>query len=124
MNPFHYELSHLEALEAESIFIFREVAAEFERPALLFSGGKDSLVLLRLAEKAFRPGRFPFPILHVDTGHNFPSVLDFRDERVAELGEELIVASVQASINAGRVREEPGPDPSRNRLQTITLLDA
>ena len=117
-------LDDLSVLEAEAIHIFREAAAVFERPALLFSGGKDSLVLLRLAEKAFRPGRFPFPILHVDTGHNFPSVLDFRDERVAELGEELIVASVQASIAAGRVREEPGPDPSRNRLQTVTLLDA
>jgi sulfate adenylyltransferase subunit 2 len=117
-------LDHLSVLEAEAIHIFREAAAVFERPALLFSGGKDSLVLLRLAEKAFRPGRFPFPILHVDTGHNFPSVLDFRDERVGELGEELIVASVQASIDTGRVREEPGPDPSRNRLQTVTLLDA
>jgi sulfate adenylyltransferase subunit 2 len=91
---------------------------------LLFSGGKDSIVLLRLAEKAFRPGRFPFPIVHVDTGHNFPEALDFRDRRVAELGERLIVASVQASIDVGRVTEEPGHDPSRNRLQTITLLDA
>jgi sulfate adenylyltransferase subunit 2 len=115
---------HLAVLEAESIHIFREAAAVFERPALLFSGGKDSLVLLRLAEKAFRPGRFPFPILHIDTGHNFPEVLAFRDRRVAELGERLIVASVQASIDAGRVTEEPGPDPSRNRLQTVTLLDA
>ena len=102
----------------------REVAAERERPALLFSGGKDSIVLLRLAEKAFRPGRFPFPLLHVDTGHNFPEVLEFRDRRVAELGEELIVASVQASIDAGRVVEERGPRASRNRLQTTTLLDA
>ena len=102
----------------------REVAAERERPVLLFSGGKDSIVLLRLAEKAFRPGRFPFPLLHVDTGHNFPEVLDFRDRRVAELGEELIVASVQESIDAGRVVEERGPRASRNRLQTTTLLDA
>jgi sulfate adenylyltransferase subunit 2 len=117
-------LSHLSALEAEAIFIMREVAAEFERPVLLFSGGKDSIVLLRLAEKAFRPARFPCPIMHVDTGHNFPEVIDFRDRRVAELGEQLVVASVQESIDKGRVREEPGPDPSRNRLQTVTLLDA
>jgi sulfate adenylyltransferase subunit 2 len=117
-------LTHLSELEAEAIFIMREVAAEFERPVLLFSGGKDSIVLLRLAEKAFRPARFPFPVMHVDTGHNFPEVLDFRDRRVNELGERLIVASVQESIDKGRVREEPGPDPSRNRLQTVTLLDA
>ena len=102
----------------------REVAAERERPALLFSGGKDSIVLLRLAEKAFRPGRFPFPLLHVDTGHNFPEVIEFRDRRVAELGERLVVASVQDSIDAGRVVEERGPRASRNRLQTTTLLDA
>jgi sulfate adenylyltransferase subunit 2 len=124
MNPFHYELSHLETLESESIHIFREVAAEFERPVLLFSGGKDSIVLLRLAEKAFRPGPFPFPLMHVDTGHNFPEVIDYRDQRVAELGERLIVASVQASIDSGRVVEETGPRASRNRLQTVTLLDA
>jgi sulfate adenylyltransferase subunit 2 len=124
MNPLQYELSYLEALEAESIHIFREVAAEFERPVLLFSGGKDSLVLLRLAEKAFRPGRFPFPIMHVDTGHNFPEVLDFRNRLIERLGERLIVASVQESIDAGRVREEAGPRASRNRLQTVTLLDA
>ena len=116
-------LTHLDALEAESVFIMREVAAEFERPVLLFSGGKDSIVLLRLAEKAFRPARFPFPIMHIDTGHNFPEVLEFRDRRVAELGEQLIVASVQESIDKGRVSEEPG-NPSRNRLQTTTLLDA
>ena len=124
MNPFHYELSHLETLEAESIHIFREVAAEFERPVLLFSGGKDSIVLLRLAEKAFRPGRFPFPIMHVDTGHNFPEVIEFRDRLISRLRERLIVASVQASIDRGRVVEESGPRASRNRLQTTTLLDA
>ncbi|MHB1836096.1 MAG: sulfate adenylyltransferase subunit CysD [Solirubrobacteraceae bacterium] len=120
----HYELTHLETLEAESIHIFREVAAEFERPVLLFSGGKDSIVLLRLAEKAFRPGRFPFPIMHVDTGHNFPEVIAFRDRIIDEIGERLIVASVQDSIDAGRVQEETGPRASRNRLQTTTLLDA
>jgi sulfate adenylyltransferase subunit 2 len=124
MNPCHNELSHLETLEAESIHIFREVAAEFERPVLLFSGGKDSIVLLRLAEKAFRPGRFPFPIMHVDTGHNFPEVIEFRDRLVSQLGERLIVASVQDSIDKGRVVEEKGPRASRNRLQTTTLLDA
>ena len=124
MNPLHYELSHLETLEAESIHIFREVAAEFERPVLLFSGGKDSLVLLRLAEKAFRPGRFPFPVMHVDTGHNFPEVLEFRDRLIESLGERLIVASVQESIDRGRAVEETGPRASRNRLQTVTLLDA
>ncbi|HEY2653878.1 MAG TPA: sulfate adenylyltransferase subunit CysD [Solirubrobacteraceae bacterium] len=124
MNPRHYELSYLETLEAESIHIFREVAAEFERPVLLFSGGKDSLVLLRLAEKAFRPGRFPFPIMHVDTGHNFPEVIEFRDHVIEQLGERLIVASVQDSIDRGRVVEETGPRASRNRLQTVILLDA
>src|SRR5579863_7371943 len=124
MNPFQYELSHLETLEAESIFIMREVAAELERPVLLFSGGKDSIVLLRLAEKAFRPGRFPFPIMHVDTGHNFPEVLDFRDRVIEALGERLIIASVQESIDQGRVVEETGPRASRNRLQIVTLLDA
>jgi sulfate adenylyltransferase subunit 2 len=119
-----YELSHLQSLEAESIFIMREVAAELERPVLLFSGGKDSIVLLRLAEKAFRPGKFPFPIMHVDTGHNFPEVIEFRDRIISKLGERLIVAKVQDSIDAGRVREETGPRASRNRLQTTTLLDA
>src|SRR3712207_4153662 len=117
-------MSHLDALEAESVFIMREVAAEFERPVLLFSGGKDSIVMLRSAEKAFRPARFPFPLMHVDTGHNCPEVLDYRDRRVAELGERLIVASVQESIDKGRVKEETGPRASRNRLQTVTLLDA
>ena len=104
--------------------MLREVAARFERPVLLFSGGKDSIVLLRLAEKAFRPARFPFPLLHIDTGHNFPEAIEFRDHRVRELGERLIVASVQDSIDQGRVIEEHGPRASRNRLQTTTLLDA
>jgi sulfate adenylyltransferase subunit 2 len=117
-------LSHLRALESEAIHGMREVAAELERPVLLFSGGKDSIVLLRLAEKAFRPAPFPFPLMHVDTGHNFPEVIEYRDRRVAELGERLIVASVQDSIDAGRVVEETGPRASRNRLQTVTLLDA
>ena len=118
------QLSHLEALESESIHIFREVAAEFEKPVLLFSGGKDSIVMARLAEKAFWPARIPFPLMHVDTGHNFEEVLDYRDRRVAELGVQLVVASVQASIDTGRVVEETGPRASRNRLQTVTLLDA
>jgi sulfate adenylyltransferase subunit 2 len=118
------QLSHLRALESEAIHVMREVAAEFERPVLLFSGGKDSIVLLRLAEKAFRPAAFPFPLMHVDTGHNFPEVIEFRDRRVAELGERLIVASVQDSIDQGRVVEETGPRASRNQLQTVTLLDA
>ena len=120
----HYELSHLRALEAEAIHIMREVAAEFERPVLLFSGGKDSIVMLRLAEKAFWPCPLPFPVMHVDTGHNFDEVLAFRDQRVDELGARLVVASVQESIDKGRVREETGPRASRNRLQTTTLLDA
>jgi len=119
-----YELDHLRALESEAIHVMREVAAQFERPVMLFSGGKDSIVMLRLAEKAFRPGRFPFPLMHVDTGHNFPEVIEFRDRRVAELGERLVIASVQDSIDQGRVVEETGPRASRNRLQTVTLLDA
>ena len=118
------ELSHLQALETEAVHVMREVAAEFERPVLLFSGGKDSIVLLRLAEKAFRPARFPFPIMHVDTGHNFPEVITFRDRCVERLGERLIVASVQDSIDRGRAVEQTGPRASRNRLQTVTLLDA
>jgi sulfate adenylyltransferase subunit 2 len=117
-------LSHLDELESEAIHIMREVAAERERPVLLFSGGKDSIVMLRLAEKAFRPARFPFPVMHVDTGHNFPEVIEFRDRRVAELGERLIVASVQDSIDRGRVVDQTGPRASRNQLQTTTLLDA
>jgi sulfate adenylyltransferase subunit 2 len=117
-------LSHLDELEAEAIHIMREVAAERERPVLLFSGGKDSIVMLRLAEKAFRPARFPFPVMHVDTGHNFAEVISYRDRRVAELGERLVVASVQESIDRGRVAEQTGPRASRNQLQTTTLLDA
>lgn len=116
-------VDHLDLLESHAIFVLREVAAESERPVLLFSGGKDSAVLLHLALKAFRPGGLPFPIMHVDTGHNFPEVIKFRDERVSQLGERLIVASVQESIDRGRV-PEPGPNASRNRLQTTTLLDA
>ena len=119
-----YELSDLDQIEAESIHIFREVAAEFERPCMLFSGGKDSIVMLRLAEKAFSPARLPFPVMHVATGHNFPEVLEFRDRRLAEVGARLVVASVQQSIDDGRVTEETGPRASRNRLQTTTLLDA
>jgi sulfate adenylyltransferase subunit 2 len=119
-----YILSQLDVLEAESIHIIREVAAEFERPVLLFSGGKDSVVMLALAERAFAPARIPFPVMHVDTGHNFPEVLEFRDRRVEEAGARLIIASVQESIDAGRVSEETGRWASRNRLQTTTLLDA
>jgi sulfate adenylyltransferase subunit 2 len=122
--PATYHLPHLRTLESEAIHVMREVAAEFERPVLLFSGGKDSIVLLRLAEKAFRPAPFPFPLMHVDTGHNFPEAIEFRDRKVQELGERLIVASVEDSIREGRVVEETGPRASRNALQTITLLDA
>ncbi len=120
-------LSHLRALEAEAIHVIREVAAELSRPVLLFSGGKDSIVLVRLAQKAFGVGgggAIPFPLLHVDTGHNFPEVIAFRDRLVEESGLTLLVGSVQASIDNGRVREETGPRASRNRLQTVTLLDA
>src|SRR6266581_580114 len=123
MRP-DYQMSQLDVLEAEAIHIMREVAAEFERPALLFSGGKDSIVMLALAEKAFWPARIPFPVMHVDTGHNFAEVMEFRDRRVAEIGVQLVVASVQESIDAGRVAEETGRWASRNRLQTTTLLDA
>ncbi len=118
-----YLLSQLDVLEAESIHVMREVAAEFERPVLLFSGGKDSIVMLALAERAFGPARIPFPVMHIDTGHNFSEVLDFRDRRVAELGIRLIVASVQEAIDDGRVTEESGRWASRNRLQTTSLLD-
>ena len=123
MRP-DYQMSQLDALESEAIHIMREVGAEFERPVLLFSGGKDSVVMLALAEKAFWPARIPFPVMHIDTGHNFPEVIEFRDRRVAELSVRLIVASVQESIDAGRVAEEAGRHASRNRLQTVTLLDA
>jgi sulfate adenylyltransferase subunit 2 len=112
--------THLQVLEAEAIHVIREVVAEFEKPVLLFSGGKDSIVLLRLAEKAFAPGEIPFAVMHVDTGHNFPEAIEFRDRRVPN----VVVASVQESIDAGRVVEETGPRASRNRLQTVTLLDA
>ncbi|GAA3224893.1 sulfate adenylyltransferase subunit CysD [Dactylosporangium siamense] len=122
MSRAPYRVSHLDALEAESLFIMREVVAEFERPVLLFSGGKDSIVMLRLAEKAFAPGRIPFPVMHVDTGHNFPEVLAYRDRRVSELNVQLIVASVQEAIDSGLVRESG--DGMRNRIQTPVLLDA
>ncbi len=118
-----YLMSQLDVLEAESIHIMREVAAEFERPVLLFSGGKDSIVMLALAERAFWPARIPFPLMHVDTGHNFPEVLAYRDRRVEEVGARIVVASVQESIDAGKVVEETGRWASRNRLQTTTLLD-
>jgi sulfate adenylyltransferase subunit 2 len=119
-----YEIPHLRALEAEAIYVIREVAAELERGVLLFSGGKDSAVLLNLARKAFWPAALPFPVMHVDTGHNFPEVIEYRDRVVEQLGAELIVASVQDSIDRGRVVEETGPRASRNRLQSVTLLDA
>jgi sulfate adenylyltransferase subunit 2 len=119
-----YLLSQLDVLQAESIHVMREVASEFERPVLLFSGGKDSIVMLALAERAFWPARIPFPVMHVDTGHNFPEVLAYRDAQVAKLGVRLIVASVQDSIDAGKVSEETGRWASRNKLQTTTLLDA
>jgi sulfate adenylyltransferase subunit 2 len=122
--PATYHLTHLRTLESEAIHVMREVVAEFERPVLLFSGGKDSIVLLRLAEKAFRPAPLPFPVMHVDTGHNFPEAIEYRDRRIRELGERLIVASVEDSIREGRVVEQTGPRASRNGLQTVTLLDA
>src|ERR1700749_4094011 len=123
MRP-DYQMSQLDVLEAEAIHIMREVPGEFERPALLFSGGKDSIVMLALAAKAFTPANIPFPVMHVDTGHNFPEVLDYRDKRAAELNVRLIVASVQDSIDQGRAIEESGRWTSRNRLQTVALLDA
>jgi sulfate adenylyltransferase subunit 2 len=119
----NYNLSHLDELESESIFVIREVAAQFERPAILFSGGKDSIVMTYLARKAFWPAKIPFPLLHIDTGHNFQETLDYRDNLVKELGVQLIVGSVQESIDTGRVVEEKGFSASRNLLQTVTLLD-
>lgn len=119
----HYYLSHLEELEAEAIFVIREVVSQFEKPALLFSGGKDSIVLAHLSRKAFYPSRIPFPLIHIDTGHNFPETIAFRDELVEKLGVQLIVGSVQKSIDDGKVREETGANASRNALQTVTLLD-
>lgn len=124
MNRATVHWSHLQALEAEAIFIIREVAAEFERPALLFSGGKDSIVMLHLARKAFHPAKLPFPILHIDTGHNFPEVIAYRDALVARLGERLIVRTVEEAIRKGLVYEAPGETPSRNLAQIPTLLDA
>ena len=115
--------THLKQLENEAVYIMREVAAQFERPALLFSGGKDSIVMVHLAQKAFRPAPIPFPLVHIDTGHNFPETIEFRDELVGKTGAQLIVGSVQESIDKGRVKEETGPDASRNALQTVTLLD-
>ncbi len=119
-----YSLSHLKQLEAEAIFVMREVAAQFEKPVLLFSGGKDSIVMVRLAQKAFWPGKFPFPLMHIDTGHNFEETITFRDKLVEQTGARLIIRMVQDSIDKGRAVEEKGPNPSRNGLQTITLLDA
>jgi sulfate adenylyltransferase subunit 2 len=119
-----YNLTHLQQLEAESIYVLREVAAQFEKAALMFSGGKDSIVMVRLAQKAFHPARIPFPLLHIDTGHNFPEAIAFRDRLVAATGARLIVRYVQDSIDQGRVAEEKGPNASRNALQTVTLLDA
>ena len=119
-----YLRTDLQQLEAEAIYVLRETAAQFERPVMLFSGGKDSIVMAHLAQRAFWPGRSPFPLLHVDTGHNFPETLAYRDELVARLEYRLLIASVQDSIDRGRVQEEPGHNPSRNALQTVTLLDA
>ena len=118
-----YRLTHLQQLEAESIYVMREVAAQFGKPALLFSGGKDSIVMVHLAQKAFWPAKLPFPLVHVDTGHNFPETIEFRDALVKDVGAELIVGSVQDEIDAGRATEETGPNPSRNRLQIPALLN-
>jgi sulfate adenylyltransferase subunit 2 len=120
----NYTVNHLQHLESEAIYVLRETAAQFQRPVLLFSGGKDSIVVAHLAKKAFWPGKMPFPLMHVDTGHNFPETIEYRDQFVAEVGAQLVVASVQKSIDEGRVQEEKGPNASRNGLQTVTLLDA
>ena len=119
-----YQISHLKELEAESIYVLREVAAQFERPAMLFSGGKDSIVMFHLARKAFWPSKVPFPLLHIDTGHNFQETLDFRDWLMEETGAKCLVRYVQDSIDQGRCTEEKGINASRNKLQTVTLLDA
>jgi len=119
----NYTINHLRELESEAIFVIREVAAQFENPALLFSGGKDSILMTHLAKKAFYPARIPFPLIHIDTGHNFPEALEFRDNLVKELGVKLIVGSVQEAIDKGRVKEETGVNASRNTLQIVTLLD-
>lgn len=119
----HYKLSHLEELESESIYVLREIASQFERPVLLFSGGKDSLICFHLAVKAFWPAKIPFPLMHIDTGHNFDETIEFRDELVKKYDVELIVGSVQKSIDEGKVKEETGYNASRNGLQTVTLLD-
>lgn len=118
-----YNLTHLRELESEAIFVIREIAAQFERPVLLFSGGKDSIILFHLAKKAFYPGKIPFPLMHIDTGHNFNETISFRDKLIEESGEQLIVKYVQDSINKGTAVEEKGPNPSRNGLQTVTLLE-
>src|ERR1700761_2831217 len=116
-------LDYLDELEAEAIYILREVAGQFEKPALLFSGGKDSITLVRLAEKAFRPGKFPFPLVHIDTGHNFIETIEYRDDMIKRIGEKLIIGHVQDSIDEGKVVEQKGKNASRNALQTVTLLD-
>ncbi len=118
-----HQLDYLDELEAEAIYILREVAGQFEKPALLFSGGKDSITLVRLAEKAFRPGKFPFPLVHIDTGHNFIETIEYRDAMIKRIGEKLIIGHVQDSINEGKVVEQKGKNASRNALQTVTLLD-
>jgi sulfate adenylyltransferase subunit 2 len=117
-------MNHLKQLESEAVYVIREVAAQFERPVMLFSGGKDSITMAHLAKKAFYPGKIPFPLMHIDTGHNFPETIEFRDDLMEKLGANLIVKTVQESIDQGRVQEEEGPNPSRNGLQTVTLLDA
>ncbi len=118
-----YRLTHLEQLESEAIYVIRETAAQFERPCLLFSGGKDSITVAHLARKAFHPARLPFPLMHIDTGHNFQETLEFRDRFISDMGAELIVGSVQESIDKGLAQEEKGPNPSRNSIQSVTLLD-
>jgi len=118
-----HKLDYLDELEAEAIYILREVAGQFEKPALLFSGGKDSITLVRLAEKAFRPGKFPFPLVHIDTGHNFAETIEYRDKMINRIGEKLIIGHVQDSIDEGKVVEQKGKNASRNTLQTVTLLD-